>query len=166
MDKAEETFLYLREKFPHLSEAKIKEGIFVGPQIHKLYKDEHFNTILIGDEKFACDTFVQLSTNFLGNKRAENCKDLLANLHCYSRLGCNMSLKIHFLHSHLDYFADNCGAVSDEHLQICFHLQISNVEMRYQGKWSASMLANYCWTLIRESLEENYKCQAKRLRLQ
>ena len=26
-----------------------------------------------------------------------------------------MSLKIHFLHSHLDFFPDYCGAVSDEH---------------------------------------------------
>ncbi|UYV73934.1 hypothetical protein LAZ67_11001501 [Cordylochernes scorpioides] len=27
-----------------------------------------------------------------------------------------MSLKIHFLHSHLDFFPDNLGAVSDEHV--------------------------------------------------
>ncbi|UYV73073.1 hypothetical protein LAZ67_10001744 [Cordylochernes scorpioides] len=28
-----------------------------------------------------------------------------------------MSLKIHFLHSHLDFFPDNLGAVSDEHVR-------------------------------------------------
>ena len=138
----------------------------MGPQICKLYKDEHFNTILTGDEKLACDASVQVSTNFLGNKRAENFKDLVTNLlHCYSRLGCNMSLKIRFLDSHLDYFPDSCGAVSDEHGKR-FHQQISYMEMRYQGKWSASMLANYCWTLIRESPAQNYKCPAKRLHLQ
>ena len=53
-----------------------------------------------------------------------------------------MSLKIYFLDSHLDYFPDNCGAVSDEHGER-FHQKISDVEMRYQGKWSASKLANY-----------------------
>jgi len=33
----------------------------------------------------------------------------------YQKLGCNMSLKIHFLQSHLDFFPENCSAVSDEH---------------------------------------------------
>jgi len=34
----------------------------------------------------------------------------------YSAVGCNMSLKLFFfLHSHLDFFAKNTGAVSDEH---------------------------------------------------
>jgi len=33
----------------------------------------------------------------------------------YHKLGCNMSLKIHMLHSHLDFFPDNCGMISDEH---------------------------------------------------
>ncbi|UYV78677.1 hypothetical protein LAZ67_16002346 [Cordylochernes scorpioides] len=47
-------------------------------------------------------------------------------------LGCNMSLKIHFLHSHLDFFPDNLGAVSDEHGER-FHQDISSMEKRYQG---------------------------------
>lgn len=166
MDKTGEAFLYLRKKFPRLSEAKIKEGIFVGPQIHKLFKDEHFNNILTGDEKLAWNSFVQVSTNFLGCTKAENYKDLVDNLlQCYERLGCNMSLKIHFLHSHLDFFPENCGAVSDEHGER-FHQEISKMEQRYQGKWSESMLADYCWTLIRESPATEYKRQAKRLRLQ
>jgi hypothetical protein len=29
----QEAFTYLREKFPKLSEAKLKEGVFIGPQI-------------------------------------------------------------------------------------------------------------------------------------
>lgn len=32
-------FLYLRKKFPGLSDAKVKEGVFVGPDIRKLMKD-------------------------------------------------------------------------------------------------------------------------------
>ena len=38
--------------------------------------------------------------------------DLLRHFH---DMGCNMSLKVHVLHSHLDFFADNLGNVSDEH---------------------------------------------------
>jgi hypothetical protein len=29
-------------------------------------------------------------------------------------MGVNMSLKIHFLHSHLDFFPENLGSTSDE----------------------------------------------------
>ena len=29
-------------------------------------------------------------------------------------IGANMSIKVHFLHSHLDKFLDNCSDVSDE----------------------------------------------------
>jgi hypothetical protein len=34
-------FSYLQQEFPCFSEAKIKEGIFVGSQIRKLAKDKH-----------------------------------------------------------------------------------------------------------------------------
>jgi hypothetical protein len=51
-----------------------------------------------------------------------------------------MSLKVYFLDSHLDFFPENLGAVSDEHGER-FHQDISNMENRYQGKWSLSMLA-------------------------
>jgi hypothetical protein len=33
-------------------------------------------------------------------------------------MGCNMSLKVHFLDSHLDFFPENLGAVSIEHVEI------------------------------------------------
>ena len=38
------TFKYICNKFPVLSQAKLKEGIFVGSQINKLLKDENFVT--------------------------------------------------------------------------------------------------------------------------
>ena len=37
-------FKYFCNKFPVLSQAKLKEGIFVGSQINKLLKDENFVT--------------------------------------------------------------------------------------------------------------------------
>ena len=37
------------------------------------------------------------------------------------------------------------GAVSDEHGER-FHQQIKEIEIRYQGKQTVNMLANYCWT--------------------
>jgi hypothetical protein len=57
-----------------------------------------------------------------------------------------MSLKVQFLYSHLDFFPEYLGAVSDEHRER-FHQDISTMEKWYQGKWSSSMLAESCWTL-------------------
>ncbi|GFW51248.1 uncharacterized protein TNCV_3595301 [Trichonephila clavipes] len=39
LDKEGKCFKYLCEQFPGLSDAKLKEGIFVGPDIRKLLKD-------------------------------------------------------------------------------------------------------------------------------
>jgi hypothetical protein len=45
------------------------------------------------------------------------------------------SQKIHFLHSHLNFFPPNLVAVSDEHGER-FHQDISTMEKRYAGKCS------------------------------
>jgi len=101
----------------------------------------------------------------LGNRRAQNYEELVNNLlQSYLKLGCNMSLKIHFLHSHLDFFPENCGAVSDEHGKH-FHQNFSSMKKRYQGKWNCAMLADYCWTLARDAHTMEYKRQAKRKKL-
>lgn len=46
MDKEGHGFQYLQEQFPSLTYAKIKEGIFIGPQIRKLMKDKSFEASL------------------------------------------------------------------------------------------------------------------------
>ena len=35
-------------------------------------------------------------------------------------IGADMSIKVHFLHSHQDKFPDNCGDVSDEQGERCY----------------------------------------------
>jgi hypothetical protein len=76
-----------------------------------------------------------------------------------------MSLKIHGLHSNFVFFPDNSGMVSDKHGE-CFQQEIATMDERYeyQGKWSNSMLANYCWTLARHSTDQLHKQQAKQSR--
>jgi len=106
MNQEEAAFTYLRGKFPRLSEAKLKEGIFIGPQIRDLIKDKYFDKFLQGNEKTAWDSFKFVVIGFLGNRRAQNYEELVHNLlQSYLKLGCSMSLKIHFLHSHLDFFS-------------------------------------------------------------
>jgi hypothetical protein len=67
-----------------------------------------------------------------------------------------MSLKILFLRTHLDFFPENYGAVSDEHGER-IHQDISSVEKRYQGKLNCAFLAEYCWTLQGMPLPWNKK---------
>jgi len=57
-------------------------------------------------------------------------------------MGCNMSLEVNFVDSHLDYFPENLRSVSDEHGER-FHQDISTMKKRYRGKWSPSVLADY-----------------------
>ncbi|KAJ4451884.1 hypothetical protein ANN_03362 [Periplaneta americana] len=65
MDKRGEGFAYyVRNMFPKLSEAKVKEGIFVGPQIRKRLKDENF------EELEAWNAYGSVVSGFLGKSFA------------------------------------------------------------------------------------------------
>ena len=44
MVKERKGFGYLRQKFPTASEAKMKEGIFVGPRSTQPFEDQDFGT--------------------------------------------------------------------------------------------------------------------------
>ena len=63
-------------------------------------------------------------------------------------MGYRMQLKIHFLHSHLKFFPQNLAVVSDEHGER-FHQDIMKTEANYRGKWSPSMMADFCWMFKR-----------------
>jgi hypothetical protein len=70
-------------------------------------------------------------------------------------LGCSMSLKLHFLHTHVDFFPENLGAVSEEQGEH-FHQDIKEMEQRYQGRWNVNMMGNYCWMTHREITEMSH----------
>ncbi|GBN31006.1 hypothetical protein AVEN_38582-1 [Araneus ventricosus] len=70
MDKTGDGFNFLKTKFPLLSEAIIKEGIFVGPQIRQLAKDSKFMKHLNRKEKRAWLAFKNVCVNILGNKKS------------------------------------------------------------------------------------------------
>lgn len=76
-----------------------------------------------------------------------------------------MSLKVYFLNSHLDYFPENLGAVSEEQGER-FHQDIKEMERRYQGKWSVTMMADYCCMLYRDLPEATYKRKSSKRSLE
>jgi len=110
MDKTGCGFEYVRNKFPNVSDAKIKEGIFIGPQIRELMQDKQFDEELNETERNAWLSFKRICKDFLGNHKAANYQNFVQGLlTSYRAMGCNMNLKIHFLESHLDFFPKNLG---------------------------------------------------------
>ena len=78
--------------------------------------------------------------NVLGSHRHEKHPDIIDSmLKAYEQLGARMSLKMHFLHSHLDFFPSNLGEVSDEQGER-FHQDISFIEGPYQGRYDGRFL--------------------------
>lgn len=66
--------------------------------------DSKFDTLLSEKERAAWNSFKIVVKNFLGNNKSENYKAIVTDLlKKYQQMGVNMSLKIHFLHSHLDF---------------------------------------------------------------
>ena len=108
-------FQYIVASLPGLSIEKKKAGVFNGPQICYLIKDKEFIKTMNIKEKTAWLSFVVVVKNFLGNKKGENYADLVDKmLEAFCDLGCKMSIKLHYINSHLDQFPENLGNVSEE----------------------------------------------------
>jgi hypothetical protein len=134
MNKHGNGFEYLREKLLKLSDNKLKYSIFFGPQIREINDGDLIEHLLTESEKFLWLTFIAVSLNLLGNVKAENYKELVEDLlKAYQTMGCNMSLKFYFLHSHLDFFPPNLGAMSVDHGKR-FHHDISTMAQNIRRK--------------------------------
>jgi len=78
-------------------------------------QDKQFDEDLNETERNAWLSFKRICKDFLRNQKAANYQDAVQELlTSYKAMGCNMSLKIHFLEPHLDFFPENPGEVSDE----------------------------------------------------
>ena len=90
-------------------------------------------------------------------RESQQCKP---QKHCeYKNIGCRMSLKLNFLHPHLDFFEDNLGAISKEHGER-FHKETAIMEKSYQDHWDAAMMRDYIWFLVREDNSDHKKKNA------
>jgi len=67
-------------------------------------QDKQFDDDLNETERNAWLSFRRICKDFLGNHKALNYWDVVQDLlTTYKAMGCNTSLKIHFLESHLDF---------------------------------------------------------------
>ena len=70
ISKESPAFAFIRQKFPQVSNAKLNAGIFDGPGIRSLRKDEHFNGVMSETERNAWEAFKSVVNNFLENKKS------------------------------------------------------------------------------------------------
>jgi len=69
--------------------------------------DADFSTKLNSLQRRARKAFENVCTNFLRNEEAENYTEIVHELiSSYSPMGYNMSLNLHFLHFHFDFFLE------------------------------------------------------------
>jgi hypothetical protein len=122
-------------------------------------------------DKAVWKSFKNIIINFLGNHKADNYRDMAADLlkpyktvgcNVFLRVNCNVPLRVNLLYSHLDFFAENLGELSDGH-GVPFHWVISNKERRYQGKCGPITLPDYCSTLRRETPQAKYNRKSSTL---
>ena len=108
-------------------------------------------------ESAAWCSYVSVVKEFLGKTKTDCYQDIVKQmLTNFQALGARMSIKIHYLFSHLGRFPENLGEVSEEQGER-FHQAIKNLKMRYQGRWDSRMMSDYCWSLLRDSTQQNYK---------
>jgi hypothetical protein len=100
---------YLRQKVPRISEAKIKEGIFIGPQVQQLFQEPNFKNKLNATERRAWDAFENVCSNVLGNKNSANYTEIMEELlFSYRALRCNVT-ETPFPAMQLGYFSGKYG---------------------------------------------------------
>ena len=152
MNKDGEGCDYLRQKVPCISKAK-KKGIFIGPQVKQLFQETNFKNKLNAAKRRAWNAFENVCSNFLGNTNSENYIAIIEEiLSSYRALGCNMSLKLHFLQCHLAIFPGNMGAVSDENGER-FHQEI----FQMQKKDTAANGTQICWLITARCLYRRHQ---------
>jgi hypothetical protein len=117
-------------------------------------KNKHYDALLKKTETAIQEAFEVAADNFLGKCKAPRYRTLVENmLETFRNMGYHMSLKLHFLCSHLDFFPGSLGDVSVEHGEK-LHQDISTTEKCYQA-----MLTNYCWQ-FRKEIPATYKRKA------
>ena len=87
LDKNGEAFHYIKALFPKISDAKLKEGIVIGPQIRKLLNDNIFEKRLNPQELPAWKSFVSVVKRFF--RESQDSKLPSVNRHIAKKLQNN-----------------------------------------------------------------------------
>ena len=142
------------------SDTKLKAGVFVDPKIRKLMLNEELDLRLNPLELGVWKALKSVVAYFLGNHRHDQYADIVDRVMKAYEQYLKVHLKMHFLHSHLDFFPPNLGEVRDEQEER-FHQDISVLEGRYHGRFDATIVGVFCWYLQRESKSSSHQTKTK-----
>ena len=70
LDKESLAFEHLSKILPHLSKAKLREGVLIGPDIRKTFADDIFKSLLPPDMLLAWNSFITFCDGFLVKTRS------------------------------------------------------------------------------------------------
>ena len=121
--------------------------------------DDSFTDMMTEIEEDAWNAFKEVVKKFLGDIKDPLYKETVWNmLDKFKLLSCNMSLKLHFLASHRDYFPPNLGAVSEEqgerfHQDWCRTMLSGTLGCKYDGQL---LLVDCTWWPFKTALK-NFK---------
>lgn len=118
-----------------------------GPDIRKLIKSEAFTQVLPAKKLEAWIAIKAVIQDVLGKNRVDNEKatQLVKNMiTAFDSIHASMTLKLHFMHHHLDVFLKQLPTESDEQGER-FHQVTMPMERRFKGKKIDAMIAEVCW---------------------
>ena len=81
--------------------------------------------------------------------RPETTQNCQQHADCFQKPGLQHERQMHYLFSHMDRFPENLCSMSDKQRKR-FHQDRKLMETRYQGRWDAVMMADYCLNLKRD----------------
>lgn len=95
----------------------------------------------------AWDAIRAVIKNVLCKNRSPHYRIFISNLmQALDAFDVHMSLKIHMLHAHFEFYEQQLSTETDE-VGERFHQTIMVFEERYSGKRFDSMLADFCWKI-------------------
>lgn len=110
-------------------------------------KSEKFTNVLTHNYRRAWDAIKAVIEGVLGKNRVQldEMKRLVKTMLSYfHKINSSMTLKLHFMHHHLDEFLQQLPSESDEQGER-FHQVTMPMEKRYKGKQLDALLAEVCW---------------------
>jgi hypothetical protein len=111
----------------------VRGGIFTGPQIPVMLACRGLEQTMTVVERNAWEAFRMVVTYLLGKNKCKHYEEIVESLiQHYEVQHCRMSVKLPYLHLHLEIFRPNLGGVSEEHGD-CFHQDIEAIKKRYLG---------------------------------
>ena len=120
-------------------------------------KSESFTNVLTNNYRRAWDALKAVIEGVLGKNRVQQdeVRKLVATmLKYFEKINTSMTLKLHFLHFHLDVFLKQLPQESDEQGER-FHQTTMPMEKRFKGKKLDALLGEVCWWIHKLSQFEH-----------